>query len=101
MERAQADALTVQQRVEQEAASAWLTLQTATAEVQASEAGAAAAQQGYTLADLRYNAGKSTTAERLDALAALVRAQGSVAQAKADVIAARAQLSAAVGQFHE
>ncbi len=97
-ERAQTDALTVQQRVEQETASAWLTLQTATAQVQAAGVGAAAARLGYDLANLRYNAGKSTTAERLDALTALVRAQGSVAQAKADVVAARAQLQAALGR---
>ena len=98
VERAQADALKVQQQVEQETASAWLTLQTATAQVQAAGVGAAAAQQGYDLASLRYNAGKSTAAERLDALAALVRAQGAVAQAKADVAAARAQLQAALGR---
>ena len=78
-------------------ASAWLTLQTATAQVQAAGAGVAAAQEGYDLATLRYNAGKSVTAERLDALAALVRAQGALAQAKADVVTARAKLLAAVG----
>ena len=81
--RAQADALNVQELVERETASAWLTWQTATAQVQAANAGVSAAQQGYDLANLRYNAGKSTTAERLDALATLVRAQGAVAQAKA------------------
>jgi outer membrane protein TolC len=96
--RAEADAQQVQQQVEQETASAWLTLQTVTAQVQAADVGAAAAQQGYALADLRYNAGKSTAAERLDALTALVRAQAAVAQAKADVAAARAQLQAAVGR---
>ncbi len=97
VKRAEADALAVQQQVEQETASAWLTLQTAAAQVQAAGVGAAAAQQGYTLANLRYNAGKSTAAERLDALTALVRAQAAVAQTKADVVAARAQLQAAVG----
>lgn len=96
--RAEADAQQSEQQVEQEAASAWLTWQTAIAQVQATATGVAAAQQGYALATLRYNAGKSTTAERLDALAALVRAQGAFAQAKADVIMSQARLRAAIGQ---
>jgi len=95
--RAEADAQQAEQQVEQETASAWLTWQIAAAQVQATVAGVAAAQQGYELANLRYNAGKSTTAERLDALAALVRAQGAFAQAQADVITSRARLRAAVG----
>ena len=96
--RAEADAQQAEQQVEQETASAWLTRQTAAAEVQAAAAGETAAQQGYALADLRYNAGKSTAAERLDALAALVRAQGAFAQAQADVIASQARLQAALGR---
>ncbi len=95
--RAEADAEQAGQQVEQETASAWLTWQTAVAQVQATRAGVAAAQQGYALAALRYNSGKSTTAERLDALAALVRAQGASAQAQADVVTSRARLLAAVG----
>jgi len=98
-DRAQADAQQVQQQVEQETVSAWLNWQTATAQVQTSRVGVTAAQQGYDLANLRYNAGKSTTSERLDALAALVRAQGAVAQAKSDLITARARLQASVGRF--
>lgn len=95
--RARADADQSRQQVEQETASAWLTWQTATAQVEASGAGVSAAQEGYALANLRYNAGKSLTAERLDALAALARAQGALAQAKADVVTARARLQAAIG----
>jgi len=95
--RAEADAQQAGQQVEEETASAWLTWQTAAAQVQATAAGVAAAQQGYELTNLRYNAGKSTTAERLDALAALVRAQGAFAQAQADVVTSRARLRAAVG----
>ncbi len=97
-ERARADAQQAGQQVEQETASAWLTWQTAAAQVQATAVGIAAAQQGYVLATLRYNAGKSTTAERLDALAALVRARGAFAQAQADVIMSQARLRAAIGQ---
>ena len=96
--RAEADAQQIEQQIEQETASAWLMWQTAAAQVQASAAGVAAARQGYALAALRYNAGKSTTAERLDALAALVRAQGAFAQAQADVVESRARLKVAVGR---
>ncbi len=60
-------------------------------------AGVTAAQESYDLATLRYNAGKSVTAERLDALAALTRSQGTLAQAKAALVIARAQLQAAMG----
>ena len=95
--RAQADAQGVRQDVERQVASAWLTLQTATAQIGAARTGVTAAQQGYDLASLRYNAGKSVTAERLDALSALVRAQGTEAQAKANLVAARARLAAALG----
>lgn len=98
LERARADALQARQTVDGQVASAWLTLQTATAQVQAARAGMAAAKEGYDLANLRYNAGKSVTAERLDALSALTRAQGAFTQAEADAVTARARLQAAVGQ---
>jgi HAE1 family hydrophobic/amphiphilic exporter-1 len=95
--RAVADAQRVRLTVEQEAQSAWLIFQTAGEKVKTADAGLVAAQQGYDLADLRYNAGKSVTAERLDALAALTRARGTLAQAKADQIAEAARLRAAIG----
>ncbi len=95
--RAEADARLAEQQVEAETASTWLTEQTAAAQAQAAAPGVAAAQEGYALANLRYNAGKSTAAERLDALAALVRAQGAFAEAQADVVTSRARLGAAVG----
>ena len=94
---ARADADKVRLQVAREAASAWLTLQTATAQIGAAQAGLAAAQEGYDLATLRYNGGKSLTAERLDALAALTRARGALAEAKAGLLTARASLSAALG----
>ena len=97
LDRAQADARQVRQQVDQEVAAAWLNLQTATAEVQTAALGVTAAQQGYELANLRYNAGKSVTAERLDALSALARAQGALAQAKATVVVAQAAIQAAIG----
>jgi len=97
LDRAQANAQQAQQQVDQEVATAWLNLQTADAQVQAAAIGVTAARHGYDLASLRYNAGKSVTAERLDSLAALVRAQGTLAQAKADLTASRARLQAALG----
>jgi len=98
LERARADALQTRQKVDQQVASAWLTVQTATAQVQAASAGAVAAQESYKLAALRYSAGKSITAERLDALSAQTRAQGTLAQAKAQLVIAHAMLQAAVGE---
>ena len=101
LDRARADALQARQTVDGQVASAWLTVQTAAAQVQAATVGVAAAQQSYTLAGLRYNAGKSVSAERLDALSALTRAQGAVAQAKADLVIARARLQASLGHKGE
>ena len=101
LDRARADALQARQTVDGQVASAWLTVQTAAAQVQAATVGVAAAQQSYTLAGLRYNAGKSVSAERLDALSALTRAQGAVAQAKADLVIARARLQASLGRKGE
>ena len=96
-QRAEADALQVRQTVDQQVATAWLTLGTATAQVQAASAGVKAALEAYDLAKLRYDAGKSVSVERLDALSTLTRAQGSLAQAKAGLVIARAQLQAAIG----
>lgn len=95
-DRARADALQARQEVDAQVASAWLRLQTATAQVQAAGVGVSAAQTSYALAALRYDAGKSVTAERLDALSALTRARGMLAQAKADVLIARARLQASL-----
>ena len=98
LERAQADALQVRQTVDQQVATAWLTLGTASAQVQAANASVTSAQEAYSLAELRYNAGKSVAVERLNALAALTRARGAVAQAKAELVIARARLQAALAQ---
>jgi outer membrane protein len=99
LEKAQEEAQQVRQQIDQDTASAWLSLQTAAAQVTSAQLGVTAAQQGYDLANLRYNAGKSVTAERLDALSALVRAQSELAQAKAARIIAHAKLNAAVGNI--
>ncbi len=95
--RAEADAEGVRQNVTREVSSAWLSLQTATAQRAAAQVGVAAAKQAYDLATLRYNAGKGIAAERLDALAALTRARGGLAQATSDAVDARTRLLQAVG----
>jgi outer membrane protein len=97
LDRVRADAAKVRRDVEQEALSACLRYQAATARIAVAQAGLTAAEQGYTLANLRYNAGKSVTAERLDALAALTRSQSNLASAKADRVIAGAKLKAAMG----
>jgi outer membrane protein TolC len=61
------------------------------------EAGAAAATEAYSVAETRYEAGKSTIAELLDARRALTEAQQGVAQARAKAIAAEATFLQAVG----
>ena len=98
LERSHTDSLKVRQEIAEQVSAGWLNLQTAIAQVDAASAGLTAATEGYRLADLRYNAGKSTTAERLDALAASIRAEGALAQAKGDVIMARGMFLAAIGQ---
>jgi len=95
--RSRADLESARQTVSREVVQAWTALQTANAKVDAANAGLAAASEGYDLANLLYEAGKSTTAERLDSLAALTRARGDQAAAEAAVIVARAELVAAVG----
>jgi HAE1 family hydrophobic/amphiphilic exporter-1 len=95
--RAEAEAQVVQQTVIQEVVGAWLTLQSMSETKEAAAVGVLAAKEAYRLADLRYNAGKSVAAERLDALSALTRAQGNLAQSVADLVVARAKLHLALG----
>jgi outer membrane protein TolC len=97
LSRARADESAMREAIDQQVTVAWLSLQTAQAEVAEAKIGIAAATEGFRLADLRYNAGKSTIAERVDALYALTRAKGSLDQAKAGLIIARAQLAATAG----
>ncbi len=96
--RAQADAQIARQNVTQQVTRAWVLLQTARQAREAALIGVSAAQEASHLADLRYNAGKSVAAERLDALSAYTRAQGNAAQAAADLLIAQAKLSQALGQ---
>ncbi len=97
LDRARADARAAEQTVERDIAKAWYASAAVQSQVASAHAGLIAAQQGYFLADLRYNAGKSTTAERLDALGALTRATGILAQAKAAQVNAYSGLLYAEG----
>lgn len=90
--RAEADALAVRLSIERQAAGAWLSVTAATVRLTAAQSGVEAAQKGDELAAMRYTAGKSTLAERLDTQTALVRAQGALAQSKADLAIARETL---------
>lgn len=73
-------------------------LAAAAAKVQAASVGVMVAQESYQLAALRYSAGKSITAERLDALSAQTRAQGTLAQAKAQLVIAHTMLQATLAE---
>lgn len=95
--RARADAVSVRQSIERDVAAAWLELRSAESRRSSAMVGLSAAQQAYDLATLRYNAGKSIDAERLDALSALTRARADVADATAAVLDARAKLAWAAG----
>jgi outer membrane protein TolC len=97
--QAMADEAAARQTVQRDVTAAWLALQTAQAQRDAAEAGLAAAQQGYDLETMRYNAGKAAAAERLDSLAALTRARANLAAAKAAILDARAQMARAVGNL--
>ncbi len=95
--RTEAEEAVVRQTVVHETTIAWLTLQTAAEAAKSAAAGLTAASEAYRLADLRYNAGKSVAAERLDALFAQRRAQSNSASALAEVLIGRAKLRQAIG----
>ena len=69
----------------------------ATQQIDTAAAELNAAQKGYDLANLRFNAGKSVAAERLDALSALTRARADSATASANLIDSRLRLQTAMG----
>ncbi len=94
---AQANLQAVRLQIQKETSEAWCEVQSSSDELLSAQAGLSAAQQGFEFADLRYNAGKSTTAERLDALEALSKAQATLAQAKADEIDRQTALNLALG----
>lgn len=94
---AQAEMRAARQNIESNVAVAWYALQAVQPQVSSAQAGVLAAQKAYDLATLRYNAGKSTTADRLDSLDALTHAQTGLAQALAAQVDAKSSLITALG----
>ncbi|PQV62811.1 Outer membrane protein TolC [Abditibacterium utsteinense] len=95
--KTQADFDRLQIEVEREVSNAKLTLGAAQKNVAAAQSGVMAAQEAFRVAGLRYEGGRATNAEVLDALAALTRAQGKRARALFEVQNARDELERAMG----
>lgn len=97
LRRAEIDAAQARLDIDHDVAAAWLDWQSSQSELIAARAGLAAASEASRLADLRYAAGKSNAAARLDAFAALTRARADLATARAQLASSRAKLLAACG----
>lgn len=97
--KAQAELDRVQLKVESEARSAQVSLAAATKNVNIAQAAIAAAEEEYRVAALRYESGRGTNVEVLDALAALSRARGNRARTSYEQKVAFDQLCRAMGQF--
>ncbi len=96
-QRAQADYDRLQLQVEREVQTALVTQTAAARNLATTEAAVKAAEENSRVAALRYEAGRATNAEVLDALAALTRARVNRVQAAFDVAVARDQLARAAG----
>ena len=86
--------LTVRKEIE----SAWAEWSSADAVTGSANSGQAAAAEAYEVERLRYENGRATVAELLDALAALTRARLDVIEARRFVSVAHARLQRAVGE---
>jgi outer membrane protein TolC len=85
-------------RVRHDVAVAWANVRSAQANIAASEAAVAEADEGYRVMNQRYEAGKALLVEVLDALAARTRAQTRRVEAVYDAAAAKDRLDRAVGR---
>lgn len=85
-------------QVAKEVESAFLALQAAEQSIKTAGTALASAEEGYRVAQLRYESGRSVNVEVLDALAAFTRARANQVQALYDYNVARDQLIRAVGQ---
>jgi len=95
--KVQADYDRLQIQVEREVQGALLTLGAARKNVATAQMGVEAAQEAQRVATLRFEGGRATNAEVLDALAALTRAKGNRARALFEMQNARDTLERAVG----
>jgi len=95
--KVQADYDRLQIQVEREVQDALLTLGAARKNVATAQTGVEAAQEAQRVATLRFEGGRATNAEVLDALAALTRAKGNRARALFEAQNARDTLERAVG----
>ena len=83
--------------IAQEVNTALLSLRAAEQNIQTAEKARTSAREGYRVAVQRYEAGRSTNVEALDALAARTLAESNVVQALYQYNVARDQLQRAVG----
>ncbi len=96
--RAGADVSRLEIQVEREVAGAQISLRAARQNVAASQAALVWAQESYRVALLRYQGGRATNAETLDALTALTRARTKRARALYEAQIASDQLARATGR---
>lgn len=84
-------------QIAQEVVAAMLNLRASEQNLTSARAALASAQEQYRVARIRYESGRSVLVEELDALAAQVRAEGGMVQARYQYNDARDQLLRAVG----
>jgi outer membrane protein TolC len=85
-------------QVASEVQSSWLALQAAEPNIKTAQAGLAAAEEDYRVAQLRYESGRGINVEVLDALTALTRARTNQIQALFDHNVASDRLQRAIGR---